>query len=969
MVFKKKSKAKSLAARHAFRLTTELKEKGEELTKALRKTIEQVANTGHLQKEIETLQEENTSLKEELKDAQNLLTEVTSWLQRAQDRNLTTSKDLRYACTVVKRCKASNISLKEQQKGLEMQIWQREPELTDSMRQIDSLHFELSSHSASLQSFAMALSEQRIKCNGEEQHAESLKKDLKKLKKKDQCNTNEFEKHAKHLQERLDKLKQKLKACRMRLLRAKKRVHQLIIIKKNSRNAMKLTSKGSYNTRVRSLVRWMCSLGCPLTKCGKVFAELVTFTCESLQFDSSMKSLGINIPSIRSIRRMICEAGIASKVQLAEEMRKTVGFTTGGDGTMNKSQNIESFHLNYQLPVESEGDDGLHTVQHVRFGNARLAANHQAQTHVKGNVNFMNNIIDIWKRSPLAVEKDSISPPLDIETAALKYHGSHGDHAEDQKAKHWLFAAWKEETSMQGLGARHFFSMSKSECEEFTSQGRREMVLEVGGESAWNELTAEEQNKKKLVLTKRLANELANEALQSLPEDERRHIVMFVWVGCGMHKDLNSVKGGDSAMQEEWKKHRISPCLLANKDNAAVLDLADDDLEESPAEKCAPEVSKAGGVKLMDLIGSLFNDKDDKKGWHHIFRDWCIVHLCRMFTFPDTSNTRYSSYLDAAAETLTHLSEFLKFMESIRYSKERPGLNHLEENVRLGLNDAPTLTELACMALYREAVSIPYITSIQGTSLEEVNVLELGPRLQKVRSHIRTLLAQPERILSTQSKPEEAILDRNKSWNRPDMIEAIHKLITTGRLPKLNELSKALLNSTLSTWERFLSEFNEDGSIAALTKEEKEAAWMPATNDANEGALGAFRVFHRHKPNGTIELFNSLFRYHRNGTEEFISKELTGEKYEKFLKEEARLEDVAGIDRKRRREINAERDEACIAKRQKCELRQQKKSGKEERIEAVKLEVDQKIIDDMNVKEIKDQLAKYRKIYPCIGPL
>ena len=47
-----------------------------------------------------------------------------------------------------------------------------------------------------------------------------------------------------------------------------------------------------------------------------------------------------------------------------------------------------------------------------------------------------------------------------------------------------------------------------------------------------------------------------------------------------MHKKLNSVKGGDKAMKEEWKTYRTAPVLLANKDNAAILELADAEEEE-----------------------------------------------------------------------------------------------------------------------------------------------------------------------------------------------------------------------------------------------------------------------------------------------------------------------------------------------------------------------------------------------------
>ena len=51
-------------------------------------------------------------------------------------------------------------------------------------------------------------------------------------------------------------------------------------------------------------------------------------------------------------------------------------------------------------------------------------------------------------------------------------------------------------------------------------------------------------------------------------------------------------------------------------------------------------------------------------------------------------------------------------------------LNHLEQNVRAGLNDPPTLTELSVVSLYSKAISVPFSQCICDTSS---NGLDLGP--------------------------------------------------------------------------------------------------------------------------------------------------------------------------------------------------------------------------------------------------
>ncbi|KAL5524888.1 hypothetical protein ACEPAF_8757 [Sanghuangporus sanghuang] len=227
--------------------------------------------------------------------------------------------------------------------------------------------------------------------------------------------------------------------------------------------------------------------------------------------------------------RFVKEGEVVSRIQLGEEMRRTIGFTTGGDGTTNKSQNFDSFHLNFSIPknASSEASSLSETVRHVHFGNLRMEANHRAETQMNGDIQFIQNFIDLYKKSPLGQRNDvstldTSNAPLSIETAALKYHGSHGDHAEDQKAKHRLLAAWKETVSLRGLGAKHFFSLPEDRREAFICGGREKMIEELGSESAWRALTPEEQAEKNLALTGDLADELAGEALLSLSEEERR---------------------------------------------------------------------------------------------------------------------------------------------------------------------------------------------------------------------------------------------------------------------------------------------------------------------------------------------------------------------------------------------------------------------------------------------------------------
>ena len=119
-----------------------------------------------------------------------------------------------------------------------------------------------------------------------------------------------------------------------------------------------------------------------------------------------------------------------------------------------------------------------------------------------------------------------------------------------------------------------------------------------------------------------------------------------------------------------------------------------------------------GAVKLTRLVGALINHKDDKKGYHDLFRHFCNAVIHHQVKFPDTSNTCYQCYCNAATELIVNRTLYVDFMAFIEYSKMTPGLNHLEQNILTSLNNLPTQTELAVLSLYSQSISIPYICYI-----------------------------------------------------------------------------------------------------------------------------------------------------------------------------------------------------------------------------------------------------------------
>ncbi|KAJ6470705.1 hypothetical protein DFH09DRAFT_954629, partial [Mycena vulgaris] len=160
----------------------------------------------------------------------------------------------------------------------------------------------------------------------------------------------------------------------------------------------------------------------------------------------------------------------------------------------------------------------------------------------------------------------------------------------------------------------------------------------------------------------------------------------------------------------------------------------------------------------------------------------------------------------------------------------------------------------------------------------------------------RRVIADPDLICGPNLSHKTASSD-GKIWDRPEAMYAAHAL-----LPKLpmNEVRAALvafLEGSLVVWERFGS----DVLGMELTAAQKLKAWMPATNDANEGYLGAnARVAKRRAPNTTLEFLNAKSQYKQNETAEFISTELDMPAGQSFLMQMARKIGAEGREKKRK---------------------------------------------------------------------
>lgn len=232
---------------------------------------------------------------------------------------------------------------------------------------------------------------------------------------------------------------------------------------------------------------------------------------------------------------------------------------------------------------------------------------------MQGWVLKFQQLIDVFNRSPLGRREQK---KLVLEDCAVKLAGMGGDHAADQIKTHGLLACWKKEMTYRYLARNRLGSGEGSSCalETLITEASRSAMEAAGGLATWTSLSPETRMAAYIEHINNASTLLGKSLYDDLPAEERRPLDLFLRLGCAMHKDLNSVKGGNTAMTAAWGELRaVPPVLLANKENASTLRdvnlesiaaaaslLSTEDL--TAAELRALEASTRGGVKLASTL-------------------------------------------------------------------------------------------------------------------------------------------------------------------------------------------------------------------------------------------------------------------------------------------------------------------------------------------------------------------------------
>ena len=249
--------------------------------------------------------------------------------------------------------------------------------------------------------------------------------------------------------------------------------------------------------------------------------------------------------------------------------------------------------------------------------------------------------------------------------------------------------------------------------------------------------------------------------------------------------------------------------------------------------------------------------------------------------------------------------------------------------------------------------------AIRTYSDKNQNMLDLGPFHSRVYKHMQKIIEKPDILIGKDIDSSEsyklATLD-GEEWQNAEVVKKILDLIPT--LPHFHNLLISFFRGAAETWEHFTSEFAPGGLIDEATAEEKELAWMPATNDENEGALGFFRHLMRYQPQLTLLSHNALAMFFRNKTQAFMAAKFTEEEDYRYIHKLA--QDANGEEKSRHKELVEFRDKHQAEKIARKEVRKQNAKANAERIAQLDLILDKEKAQNLKGLALKDQLKLFK---------
>jgi len=106
-------------------------------------------------------------------------------------------------------------------------------------------------------------------------------------------------------------------------------------------------------------------------------------------------------------------------------------------------------------------------------------------------------------------------------------------------------------------------------------------IAEAGGLAGWEAFPPGERELHEIAAYQRICVKLGEDRPATLTLKEWHYVSLFIWGGCCMHKEMNSVKGGNAWMMAWWSENNLEGLMkLYNWDNSSAATLGGDAARE-----------------------------------------------------------------------------------------------------------------------------------------------------------------------------------------------------------------------------------------------------------------------------------------------------------------------------------------------------------------------------------------------------
>ena len=185
-----------------------------------------------------------------------------------------------------------------------------------------------------------------------------------------------------------------------------------------------------------------------------------------------------------------------------------------------------------------------------------------AETLKDGWLTAVSHVAEVYNGSPLA---EHCGDFLRLLAMISWLFAMNSDHCSTEKKLARCLGEEVHDARLQILGEDEVLDQPDAQTDPAFEKAQAEMIESVGGPSAWDALPHGEKALKSAMIIKNALISLGESAYAVLSEEDKRLLDFYIWVGCGCHKDANSVRGGNSFMIEWWDKNGVAgPILLAN---------------------------------------------------------------------------------------------------------------------------------------------------------------------------------------------------------------------------------------------------------------------------------------------------------------------------------------------------------------------------------------------------------------------